>query len=76
MSNHCANNDNNKITDFTKLSDTAVPTVLLIFFCSIATSTEKKKVSLQKGQLNESYLTILNHGITSYSTHTLKRNTE
>jgi hypothetical protein len=40
MSNNCANNDNNKITDFTKLSDTAVPTILLIFFCSIATSTQ------------------------------------
>jgi hypothetical protein len=40
MSNNCANNDDNKITDFTKLSDTAVPTFLLIFFCSIATSIQ------------------------------------
>jgi hypothetical protein len=44
MSNNCANNDNTKITDFTKLSNTAVPTVLLIFFCSIATSIQNEGI--------------------------------
>jgi len=74
MSNYCANNDNNKIADSTKLSDSAVATILLIFFCSTATSVENKGIFAER--ISDSHLTILKHGITSYSRDTLKQNTE
>jgi hypothetical protein len=43
-SSNCATNDNNKIIYFTKLSDTAVPTFLLIFFFIISTSIQNMDI--------------------------------